>query len=341
MIYYATIVDISGETGISKWDYIHPETPRNLYEHLKVVRDYIPSMTYGIVSVVSKDLFGDRLRRMEFQDMQIVIGKLKHGKSEYYVFFLVDIRDNPKAVWRAFMDFYQEEKEIFDKVLMEEIIESADVERLRNAFSAFLVNRYRKNPLLGARDEKSLMVMLLITMGVMSIFALITWLINHYYQLIDHRETWLAYTAIVLIFHFALPGPIMGFITRYKKHAEIVSVVNGLVWALIVSIIWRKTLETGIRHSFNLTLSPYIFFSFVLISGVIYGATLMLMSLPFACYFEYRYLTTPRRIFTIKSTIKEQTASETETYEPIQKSEEPSTLEQIQESPGEREGESE
>lgn len=328
MIYYTTIVDISGETGISKWDFIHPDTPKNLYDHLKGVRDYIPSMTYGIVSVVSKDLFGDRLRRMEFQDMQIVIGKLSHGNQEFYVFFLCDIKDHPKAVWKSFMDFYREERDLFNRILTEEIIESADIERLRTAFSAFLVNRYRKNPLLGARDNRSLIVMLLISFAIMSAFVFVSWVINHMYHLIDRQESWLKYTAMILLFHFALPGPIFGYITRYRRHAEIICIANGLIWALIISTVWYETLRIGIYNSFHVEVNVWIFYAFVLISGAIYGATLMLLTVPSATFFERRYLTTPR-IFSISAKVsRQEIVGETEQM-PEENEELPATMEPV------------
>ena len=105
MIYYVTIVDFTETTGECKWDYIHPDTPDDLFEHLSEVKDFIPPTTFGIVSVISKDLFGDQLRRMEFEDLQIVIGRMNFEGKEFYVFFLTDIRDNPEAVWRIFMEF--------------------------------------------------------------------------------------------------------------------------------------------------------------------------------------------------------------------------------------------
>jgi len=296
MIYYATIVDVSGETGVSRWDYIHPNTPRELYEHLKGVRDYIPPMTYGIVSVVSKDLFGDRLRRMEFTDMQIVIGKLLHDDKEYYVFFLTDIKDHPKAVWKAFMDFYSQERTLFGRILSSTIVEVADVERLKNAFSAFLVNRFRKNPLLGARDLRSFMLSFAITIMAMSLLVLMTWTINHIYGLIENQKYWVTLTFIILMMHFILPGPIIGFITQYRRHAEAISITNGLLWAFIISTIYYETLKIGIWNSFHIRIEPHIYYIFVIISGLIYGAALMLSTVPFACLFEWRYLTTPRKI---------------------------------------------
>ncbi len=296
MLYYVTVVDMSGETGISKWDYVHPETPRALFEHLKAVRDYIPPMTYGIVSVVSRDLFGDRLRRMEFAEMQIVIGKLRHGEKAYYVFFLADIRDHPRAVWKIFMDFYEEQRDLFDKILTSEIVEVADTERLRNSFSAYLVDKYRKSPLLGARDRKSLLVGFLITLAVMSCLVMITWWINHIYHLIDKQSTWLTYTYVIIVMHFIAPGPIIGYITQYRKHAEAICVANGLIWALIVSSIWYETLQIGIWNSFHIRMSPSIFYMFVIISGLIYGAVLMMSTIPFAEFFERHTLTSPRHI---------------------------------------------
>lgn len=299
MIYYVTIVDMSGETGVSKWDYIHPDTPKELYEHLKDVRDYIPPMTYGIVSVVSKELFGDRLRRMELTDMQIVIGKLVHGEKEYYVFFLADIKDNPRAVWRIFMAFYEEERETFDRILSFDIVEVADINRLRNAFSAFLVNFFRKSALWGARDNVAFIISLLLSTAIMGILVAISWLINHQYNLINEKTSWVTYTYIIILMNFIIPGPIIGYITQYRRHAEVISLINGVIWTLIISSIYYTQLQIGIRNSFNITVSPGIFYIFVLISGIIYGAALMLVSVPFATFFETRKLTSPRKKFVI------------------------------------------
>jgi len=308
---------MSGETGVSKWDYIHPDTPKELYEHLKSVRDYIPPMTYGIVSVISKELFGDRLRRMEFAEMQIVIGKLLHEKKEYYVFFLADIRDHPKAVWRIFMEFYEEEKDVFDKVLSSDIVEIADMDRLRNAFSAFLVNYFRKNPLWGARDWTAFLISLLISVGIMGALVVFSWLINHQYHLIEEKTSWITYTYMIIIMNFILPGPLIGYITQYRKHAEMISLINGIIWALVISSIYFNTLQIGIQNSFNIVVSTEMFYIFVLISGVIYGAVLMLVSMPFATFFELRKLTSPRTEFVIgpriQTVVDEQSVEEDKT----------------------------
>jgi len=296
VIYYVTIVDMSEETGISRWDYIHPETPSTLFEHLKEVRDYIPPMTYGIVSVVSKDLFGDRLRRMEFSDMQIIIGKIGVDGREYYVFFIADIRDHHKAVWRTFMEFFNEEKKSFERILSMEIVDVAEMERLRNAFSAFLVDRYRKNPTFGARDMRSLLFSFMISMLAMGLLALLTWYLNHVYGFINRQEYWLTFTYIIIVMHFILPGPIIGYITQYRKHSEIICITSGILWALIISWIYHDILQLGIWNSFHIEVGPLVFYTFALISGLIYGAALMVSTIPFACMFEWKYLTTPREI---------------------------------------------
>ena len=296
MIYYLAIIDVSSQTGVCKWDFIHPDTHEELFEHLKSVIDYIPPMTYGIVSVVSKELFGDQLRRMEFSEMQIIIGKLTHGDKDYYVIFLADIKDHPKAVWRIFNKFYEEEKPLFDKVLAETPVDIEDLNRLRSAFAAFLVDHFRKNPLLGARDTKSFIVSLLLSTAIMGILVGISWLINHIYHLVDQAETWLAYIYMVLIMNFIMPGPFIGYFTQYRKHAEAVSLINGFLWASITSMIYHAPLIAGLKNTFGIEVGAMEVALFTMISGGIYGAVLALISAVFAVYFEHRKLTCPRII---------------------------------------------
>ncbi|GEM_PF-3626400 len=314
MIYYLAIIDVSTETGICKWDFIHPDTHEDLFEHLKSVIDYIPSMTYSIVSVISKELFGEQLRRMEFSEMQIVMGRLTHRDRDYYVLFLADIKDHPKALWRIFNRFYEEEKELFDKVLSEGIVDVADLNRLRTAFAAFLVDYFRNN-VLGRRDLKAFAVGLILSIAIIGGLVGISWLINHIYHLVDRAETWLAYVYMILIMNFIMPGPFVGYITQYRKHAEAVSLINGFLWATITSIIYHRALLASIKNTFNIIVGTWELILFTIVSGAIYGAVLVLISTIFAIFFEHRKLTAPR-IIPMKGIKKEAAPEKAEAPEP-------------------------
>ena len=312
MIYYVTIVDFTESTGECKWDYIHPDTPDDLFEHLSDVKDFIPPTTFGIVSVISRDLFGDQLRRMEFKDLQIVIGRMEFNGKEYYVFFLTDIRDNPTAVWNIFREFYESERKDFEKVLSAEVVDMDDINRLRNAFSAFLVKYYRENPIWGGRDRRSLIVEFLLSFAIMGLLAIVTWYINREFGLLKTSSSWITFTFVILVMHFIIPGPIIGYITQYRKHAEIIALLNGVIWTIIVSLLWYDQLQIGIRNSFHIQVNVLVFWIFVIISGLIYGATLILTTVPFASYFEKKSLTSPRKILLPHLAIKQSTGEYTQ-----------------------------
>ena len=288
MIYFISVIDVSEGGGVPKWDFIHPDTPQPLRDRLEKYRELAASFVYGIITAFGGEIVGDRVRELRLSEIQTIFMRLRHKGAMYYVVFIVDVRDNPKAVNRIFMRFYRKYYKEFDEILTSMAVSTALMERLRAAMAQFLVPYARKNKLLGARDTSHMITSYVISLLLSGVFALSIWLLNKMYNI---SENPLVFAGVVFGALFFLPAIPIGILTQYRKLAMIVSYLNSITLVLSAAILWQEMLRSSAASLLGRPPETIMIIGAAGLIGVMLGTVMAFMSVIFAGFFEARRLT--------------------------------------------------
>ena len=289
MIYFVSIIDVSEGGGVPKWDFIHPDTPHPLRERLEKYRELAASFVYGIITAFGGEIVGDRVRELRLSEIQTIFMRLKHKDAMYYVVFIVDIRDNPKAVYRAFIRFYRKYYKEFDEILTSIAVSTSLIERLRTAMAQFLFPYARTSQAFGARDYRHLFSSYLVSLLITGILAMFVWLLNHVYDIKDKNPLLLA--GLVFLFIFFLPAMPIGFLTQYKKWGVIVGYLDSLSMVVSATVLWRDMLSSSAASILGKEPESMVLIGAAGLVGIMLGTVLAFMSIIVAGYFEARKLT--------------------------------------------------
>ncbi len=292
LIYFVSIIDVSEGGGVPKWDFIHPDTPHPLRERLEKYRELAASFVYGIITAFGGEIVGDRVRELRLSEIQTIFMRMKHKGSIYYVVFIVDIRDNPKAVYRAFMRFYRKYYNDFDEILTSIAVSTATIERLRTAMSKFLVPYARTNRTFGARDRTHLIASYCVSLIVTSILAIAVWLINNQYSLKEQNTV--LFAGLVFLLLFFVPALPIGILTQYRKLAFIVGYLDSLSIVLGAAVLWHEMLTSSAESLIGMHATTLVVVSAAALIGLMLGTVLAFAALIVAWFFETRKLTSIR-----------------------------------------------
>lgn len=288
MIHFVSLIDIEGG-GASRWDFIHPDTPDPLRERLEKYRDLASNFIYAVISAFGDEIVGDQIRELRLSEIKFVFMPLEENDKLYYAVFIVDMKDNPVATRRIFMDFFRKNKQQFNKVLTGPRIRKNIMERLRSAMAQFLVPRARQKKVFSARNKKHLFCSYLVSLLLSGILTTALWGINESYHLMDTNPILLA--VFVFIFVFLLPGIPIGILTQYGRNAIIVAFLNSLTIVIAATFLWQDLLLSGARVISQNMISKGILIATASLVGIMLGTTLAIVSFIFAKYFERRRLT--------------------------------------------------
>lgn len=297
MIYFASIIDVTMGGGTPKWDFIHPETPRPLMERLAKYRDHVASFIYAIIEAFGGEILGDQLRELRLSEIQVIFSVLKHKDLLFYVVFVADIKDNPKAVNKIFMEFYKKYYNDFDELLTSEIISQTLIEKLRTAMAQFLVQFTRVNKLFGTRDIRHLIASYVVSLAITFVLVGITWLINHMLGLMDSSP--ITFALLVFFMVFVLPALPIGYLTEYRRFAVLIAYMNSITTVVGATIVWQPLLLSYARFVWEAT-TEYILLGAAILGGLMLGTILAMLSYIIAQFFEYRTLTSVRELRYIK-----------------------------------------
>ncbi|MCR8433352.1 MAG: hypothetical protein QXH55_03675 [Candidatus Korarchaeota archaeon] len=316
MIYFVSIVDVESEGGISKWHFIHPETPEALRKRLYEYRDLISSFAYAIIRAFGSEIIGEKLRELKLSDVQIVFSTIEHKGRLYYVIFIADIRDNSSAVDRIFTAFYKKYYKDFDSILSGPIINTTIVDRLKAAFAQFLFPHARQNPLLGARDLRHFIISYLMAVAITGLLAFMTWVINRIPQPSLMNTNPILFALIVFLLIFVAPGIPIGMITQYRRFAFAVAYMDSLTITLISLVVWRDLLLSYASFAEQYVPDVTILLAIgAILIGAMLGTMLMFISYGVAWYFEARRLTSVRSLITLGAPIEKKPPTELEEVE--------------------------
>lgn len=290
MIYFINIIDVSEEGGVYKWYFIHPDTPEPLREKLEKSKELAGGFIYGIINAFGGEIIGDRVRELRLSEVKAIFMKLDHKDTTYYVFFIVDIRDNPSAVKKIFMKFYRKYYEEFDKILMkpDEYIE----ERLRIAMAQFLTQYVRRRKTFGARDTTHMLLSYIVSLAITGLLASFVWLYNRLSHLMEIDPMRFAMLSFFVI--FILPAIPIGFLTQYKKNAIIVAYLNSLSIVIGVALLWRDMLRSGAASILGKPPESIVILGAAGLVGIMLGTVLAFLSMIVASLFECSRLTSLR-----------------------------------------------
>ncbi len=289
MIYFISVIDVSEGGGVPKWDFIHPDTPHPLRERLEKYRELAASFVYGIITAFGGEIVGDRVRELRLSEIQAIFMRLKHKGAMYYVVFIVDVRDNPKAVYRIFMSFYRRYYKEFDEVLTSMAVPTVLIERLRAAMAQFLVPYARKSVALGARDRTHLLTSYAISLIISGVLAFTVWIINRLENIMKTNP--LLFVGIVFLCLFFLPAIPIGWLTQYRKLAMVVSYLNSITIVTSAAVLWQEMLNSSAASILGRQPGSVVVISAATLIGVMLGTVMAFLSLIIAGFFERRKLT--------------------------------------------------
>lgn len=245
---------------------------------------------------------GDRIRELRLSEIKFTFMPLEHKDDLFYVVFIVDMKDNPVATQRTFMDFYHRHFEAFDEILTGTSVPTNTVERLRNSMAQFLVPLARDNKFFSARDKTHLASSYVVSLLISTLFTISLWGVNVQFDLMEESPIVLAELVFVLL--FLLPGIPIGILTQYGRHAIIVAFLNSLTVVVGATVLWQDLLLRS-AHQFigSIVVREIVILSATLV-GIMLGTTLALVSYLLAKFFERRRLTCIKRLKHIPAIVK-------------------------------------
>lgn len=303
MIQFISVIDIEGG-GISKWDFIHPAAPKQLRERLEKYRKLASSFIYAVITAFGEEIVGQRIRELRLSEIKFIFMPLEHDGTLYYVVSIVDMKDNPVATQRAFMNFYKNHYHNFDEILTGISVSKSTMERLRSAMEQFLVPLAWRGKFFGKRDKIHLSSSYLVSLLFSGLLTGILWGSNELFRLMETNPILMA----LLVFGglFVLPGILIGYLTQYGRHAIGVAFLNSLTIVFGATFLWQNLLLSSAETIIGTTVSKEILIASSILMGLMLGTMLALVSFLIAKFFERRKLTCIKRLQHIPKLTKEE-----------------------------------